>query len=532
MQKLLFTALLFFIIVSCYAGNNYFISAAGNDNNDGLTPQHSWRSLGKINSMQFTPGDTVLLEGGTVFNGEILLDSLDSGTPEKPVVISAYGNGHAIINAENATGFLGYNTSYIYLQHLEFRGSGVDFNNGAGIHFYSDKKDRQCEGIRVENCTVKGFKQEGVLFSCAEGEEVKGFNNVKISNCVASNNGQAGISSYGGQTLFHHTNFIISNCKAFNNRGIIGKTDNHSGNGIVMGGVANLLIEHCLAYENGADNRCTAGGPVGIWVWLCKNAIIQYCESHHNHAGLNKDGGGFDIDGGSSNCIIQYCYSHDNEGAGYLLAEYGALLPFTNNTIRFNVSVNDGRKNSYGGIAVWGAAKNYEVTNTFVYNNTVYCDDANLINGTPSGLYTMGHEFKKVVVANNIFASGGKALAMYIDDAIDTSQLYLVSNNYFFKSGQAFVKTSINALEPVVTWLSNQHGQESVAGLSKNVQLDPGFKIGKSNLYNKDQFITDIKSKLLKQGISLSAMYGVDMPVKDFLGKPIGPHNVFIGATH
>jgi hypothetical protein len=157
-------------------------------------------------------------------------------------------------------------------------------------------------------------------------------------------NGQAGIASYGSYKGFQHKDFYIAYCRAFDNRGILTKTESHSGNGIVMSMIDSLIIEHCEAYENGADNRCNAGGPVGIWVWMCKHATIQYCISHDNHTGTTKDGGGFDIDGGASNCILQYNYSYNNEGAGYLLAEYGALFPFTNNIIRFNISVNDGRK--------------------------------------------------------------------------------------------------------------------------------------------------------------------------------------------
>ena len=167
-------------------------------------------------------------------------------------------------------------------------------------------------------------------------------------HCNASENGEGGIASYGSHMGFQHKDFYLAYCKAFRNRGNLSKNTkpfrqwycNSDGR---------WLIEYCEAYENGSNNRCTAGGPVGIWVWMCKNATIQYCSSHDNYAGLTKDGGGFDIDGGASNCILQYNYSYNNEGAGYLLAEFETWFPFTHNIIRFNISINDGRKNGYGG---------------------------------------------------------------------------------------------------------------------------------------------------------------------------------------
>ena len=57
-----------------------------------------------------------------------------------------------------------------------------------------------------------------------------------------------------------------------------------------MGEVDGLLIDHCTAFENRADNRCESRRPVGIWVWMCKKAVIQYCVAHDNHTGSTKDG--------------------------------------------------------------------------------------------------------------------------------------------------------------------------------------------------------------------------------------------------
>ncbi len=536
---LLLIANIVFLVIYCQPSKSYYVSSYGNDANNGLSKTNPWKSLDKINKTNFNSGDSIFLEGGKTFNGSIFIDSLDSGLPGNPVTFLSYGSGDAVIDAANTNGLLAYNVSNISLIHLYFKGNGVTKNNGMGIYFYSDKTNEQCSSIVIDHCTAKGFHNEGILFSCAEGEHIKGFNNVKITNCVATENGQAGMGSYGGQTSFHHTNFYIANCTTFLNRGILAKTENHSGNGIVMGGIENLLISQCQAYNNGADNRCTAGGPVGIWVWLCKNAVIENCESHHNHAGLTKDGGGFDIDGGSQNCTIQYCYSHNNEGAGFLLAEYGAGLPFTNNTIRFNISENDGRKNGYGGISFWGAGDNYQVTNTYVYNNTVYIDDKNLVNGKPGAVTTMGKHFLNVLLANNIFTISGNAHFLNSDENLDTSRFYSVNNNYYSYNNQYLFQYKSGIINSLSAGLLSNPGQETLNLQPVWINVNPGFlnpgegyKISgphkmkaQLNTYHLQ------KPSTLNNGINLLQQFSIDIGSKDFYGNSVDRIDRFVGAA-
>ena len=102
---------------------NYYLSGRGNDTNDGLSKQTAWRSLEKINRIDFKPGDSVLLEGGAVFNGTIKLTSDDNGSVELPVVFTSYGKHKAIIDAEVGEGLLAINTSYLKLSSLSFVGA-------------------------------------------------------------------------------------------------------------------------------------------------------------------------------------------------------------------------------------------------------------------------------------------------------------------------------------------------------------------------------------------------------------------------
>ena len=455
---------------------NYYVSKSGDDSRDGLSMQTAWRSLDKISNFDFNPGDSLMLEGGVEFKGTINLTSDDNGSPGKPVVVTSYGNKKATIAAGDGEGLQANNTSFIRIVSLKFEGSGVSSNKGNGIHFFANDSLKSPSDIEVIDCDVRGFKTFGIGFGANDNISYKGYRNVRIIHCNVSENGQAGISSYGSYLGFQHAHFYISNCKVFENRGIPSRTESHTGNGIVMAMIDDLLIEQCEAYRNGADNRCTAGGPVGIWVWMCKNAVIQYCVSHDNYAGLTKDGGGFDIDGGASNCTLQYNYSYNNEGAGYLLAEYGAVFPYTNNIVRFNISFNDGRKNGYGGISIWGAGKEYRVTNTYIYNNTIYLDDRNIVNGKPAAITLLGPHFSNVIAANNIIATKGNVSVISSDTVVNESAFLLLHNNYYSFSNLYHFQMGKNKFNSIQAWLSETPKQEKLKGKSLWMNFDPRFK--------------------------------------------------------
>ena len=79
---------------------------------------------------------------------------------------------------------------------------------------------------------------------------------------------------------------------------------------------------------------------------------------------------------------MQYNYSHDNDGPGYGIYQFSGARAFHDNTVRYNVSENDARKNSYGAIDFWNGRRQ-GISNVNVYNNTVYLTPA--ASGTPRG---------------------------------------------------------------------------------------------------------------------------------------------------
>ncbi len=90
---LLFIPVCFFVISQVNA-KNYYVSAAGNNNNTGLSASAAWQTISKVNASfsSMAAGDSILFRRGDTFYGAIVVNK--SGTSALPVVIGAYGTGN------------------------------------------------------------------------------------------------------------------------------------------------------------------------------------------------------------------------------------------------------------------------------------------------------------------------------------------------------------------------------------------------------------------------------------------------------
>jgi hypothetical protein len=81
------------MVCLCLISNatTYYVSNAGNDNNSGLTTTLSWKTLNKVSTSTFQPGDSILLKRGDVWREYILLKN--SGNLANRITISNYGTG-------------------------------------------------------------------------------------------------------------------------------------------------------------------------------------------------------------------------------------------------------------------------------------------------------------------------------------------------------------------------------------------------------------------------------------------------------
>ncbi|HYG76121.1 MAG TPA: right-handed parallel beta-helix repeat-containing protein [Planctomycetota bacterium] len=388
------------------AAQDFFLRTTGNDEHDGRSEASAWKTPARAAQQTFSPGDRLTLESGAEFIGGLNLNISDGGNAEKPVLISSSGEKPATILSGDSDGIF-IQDSGVAVRNLIFKGSGLQ-NQKVGIRMYNDRNgaDKRA-GVRIEKCQVSGYGRAGIYIeSSPEDKSATGFKNVLIEDCTVSECRNYGIWSYGpeqprGSWKYAHEDITVRRCEVFNIPGDPQKHDNHSGNGILIGSVDRALIEYCCAHHCGSKNGSHDGGPVGIWSYCGRDVVIQYCEAYANRAGVKAlDGGGFDLDGGMTRSILQYNYSHDNDGAGYLIYSYkNAPHEFKDNIVRFNISINDGRRGEYGGIAV-GHHGDQNI-NTLLHNNLVIVSGGEKL--TASALVTaqtMGlKEFNNVFIA-------------------------------------------------------------------------------------------------------------------------------------
>ncbi|HUU54160.1 MAG TPA: right-handed parallel beta-helix repeat-containing protein, partial [Armatimonadota bacterium] len=310
----------------CGQAADYHVSPAGCDTDPGAAA-HPWKTIAKVNTVDFEPGDRLLFEGGKTFAGPIKLEAQDSGSEGNRIEIGSYGEGRATIDGGNGSALIARGCSHLAVRNLNFVGSGRKAGNTKSGVFLVDGDD-----VVVDQIEVSGFRSSGLLLG--------GLRQARATHVYAHDNGADGIAVGSGERPEGRwsENVTLGYCIAENNPGDPSNLTNHSGNGIVVGHVTGCVIEYCEAMNNGWDMPRTGNGPVGIWAWNADRVLVQFCVAHDNKS-PGDDGGGFDLDGAVTNSIMQYNYSYNNEGPGYFLCQYPTAPEWKNNIVRYNISV-------------------------------------------------------------------------------------------------------------------------------------------------------------------------------------------------
>lgn len=502
--KLLLLSLIPLLLCLCACERNmayYIDSVNGSDANSGKKISSAWKTLEKATSHKYAAGEKLFLKGGQEFPGSLVFDSI-AGTPDKPFVISSYGLGRASILSGDSSAITFKNSSFIIFKNLVCKGSGrLNGNKTNGFDF-----------ISTTNLTIDSVEAGGYLFS---GIRINGGSNIRITHANAHDNGFCGIhvtsDDRGNDDSKDKSvrNVYIGYSLAENNPGCPVIKDNHSGNGILIGGVTNGLIEYCEAMKNGWDMPREGNGPVGIWAYQSDSITIQNCYSHHNATSPEgKDGGGFDFDGGMTNSYMQFNLSVFNEGPGYGIFQYADAKAWFNNVVRYNISYHDGIKNGQCGILMWCDPAAVPMKDFHAYNNTV-------INKYGYGVNFLPGHYENFVFENNIFLvtvrteefTGGK-----FTGAIFDRNLYW--NSFHAQSGLEQPKIRLDANPLIADPLMQLPPLESLGNLNpQTINSVPFFKINS-------------ESPALKAGKIIENNGG-----KDYWGNPVNNEsNPGIGA--
>ncbi len=391
---------------------DFYVDPAGNDNNDGLTPQTAWKSLQKVNSHYYQPGDKILFKSGASFTGQLKLNGY--GTATDRLTITTYGGDKRakIVGRGSLDNVVNVAAEYFTLENLEVTGEGA----GVGI-LVGTAHTGANKGILVQNCYVHdiyvdngafGYSTGGIQLN-ATGLEPTWFEGAVVRSNIVENVSRVGIymtgawgdrpgASWGasGPLYKSDTNgwWPNKNCSITGNTVI-----RAHGDAILVISADKPLIERNFVSEAFCipANKINAisGNIAAVAIWVCNtnDAVMQFNEVGYTYMRpYFNDAEAFDIDGATKNTTVQYNYSHHNAGGFLLRCWFGqAFTQDSVDTIRFNLSFEDGRcgimavgnpgavnvyNNTFIGkgtpfMSAFGSASNYTVQNNIIYGGAL-----------------------------------------------------------------------------------------------------------------------------------------------------------------
>jgi hypothetical protein len=326
----------------------YFISPAGDDNQSGISIKEAWKTIEKVNQHVFQPGDTILLETGGVWHGQLFPKG--SGEKGNSIILASYGDGpRPIINIGDAEGaaIRLVNQSWWEIKDIEIT-SGAPPQLGVGrqgIVALYEGNGSQVEHITIENCYIHdiwgqlgpnskycGYNSAAIYVGRVLGDRTSrngSYDDVLIQKNRIERMDKCGIVVYGGRNDVRVRNNSIENL---------------GGDGIFVNGPLRGLIEHNIARRTclRSGDPDLVGGErfwphtAAIWIQNTTESIMQFNEVYDTgRQPRNGDGQAYDFDFDCRRCICQFNYSKSNHG--FMLIMNRA----TNNIARYNISEND-----------------------------------------------------------------------------------------------------------------------------------------------------------------------------------------------
>ena len=414
------------------SGTTYYVDSSVLFGGDGLSPETPLRTLESVNALRLNPGDSVLFKRGGTWTGQLCV--ADSGTKEAPITFGAYGSGDLpLIQGVGQVDSViyGENVSYVTVKELEITNSGDTTDYHRGIYFCA--KSRSSQGISIMDCYVHDVESclteidggdihwLGGIVVRARSEDfpmdVSVLENVTVSDVLIQNNKvekctRTGIVA-GASTISEEYGKKCTEMRVFGNEVL-----NCYGDGIILFNDHAGIIEGNLSSGNAKGAEIdTSYAYAGIWNVESSGTLIQYNESCDTQS--NRDGQGFDIDGGCSGTLFQYNYSHDNAG--------GALLLMQNRsgsaTIRHNISQNDSKYVINLSVDVQEAP----FLRAEIYNNIIYTQNAEyMLAFMTSTQFDSGYDAGNVY--NNVFYGCDGA---YVTDGSVTKYMDFTENLYY-----------------------------------------------------------------------------------------------------
>ena len=373
-------------------GTMYFVSADGDDSNDGLTPETPIKTLSKASSISLKAGDSVLFRKGDTFVGNLRYSDLE-GSKENPITIASYGNGdeRPVITNGNETlrggDIVGiYNSRGVVVRDLKIDAYASSSAHGSpavrGIAYeYKKAIDNPNLDIYIVNNIIRGHDITGeypdtdsyiygITGYVWANRTLDYATDIYILNNDVSYVGLNGIQMRGdySQDSDDDDTYSKNIRKCYKGVHLDGNTVHHIGQiGMYICGGKNCTMDRNLVYQTSiVKERAFMDGQCGMMYIKSEYSSARYNIIYDAYdAGAGIDGMGFDIDWKTDYITLEYNYISNCLGSGI------GTLSNLNSTIAHNrLEGNIGATNHAGSLTLGNLGG--DVFGAHIYDNLIY----------------------------------------------------------------------------------------------------------------------------------------------------------------
>lgn len=357
----------------------YISSVSGSNANDGKTSGAAWADFTKLAGfMPLLPGETVLLERGSMFTQELRLSG--KGNSANPIELTAYGTGDRprITRSDLANDLciVWDGPHYARINQMDCRNAKM----GIYLRYINDVGN---QNVIIDDCHLEGMT-DTTLEPADHDYEFAWSNGIHMGGKVWGDNET--VTVLDGLTI---TNTTAVNCAHGFGTGWYYPA-------VYRSRLRNLIMEDNLALDcingwmtlisvdGGHMHRCHSLGGGGVDVWTgttlgmiqsSANFTIDDCEFAYLDRNQAGDGSGFDFEGNTVNVTFTNNTIHDNDAAALLILSTDG--PHSNLTISNNVFYNNA-------LDPWNSEINSEIQNSnslntgIISNNGIYRANSNI----------------------------------------------------------------------------------------------------------------------------------------------------------
>ena len=403
----------------------YYVDATdGDDTRAGTSEGTAWKTIGKVNSSAFLPGDSVVFKRGETWSGTTLTVP-SSGSHGSPITFGAYGSGALpVLTANDAVqrGILCQGKAHVDFEHLDIRAGrayGIDIQSS-----YVEIRDCRVSGCGDDNVTI-GPNAHDVLVQGVVSFDPYEFTPGPTIACIEIQDGAYNVE--------------LRDCECYGSEMVGINVNAHEGEILPY----SITIRRCYCHDNANSGIvCSNSGT------LQAPAIeIRDCRSIDNgYIGLDIYNGGAGLD--PQNILVRGCIIAGN-------TSYQVRISGDRHLYRQNVF--SGRN----GVLILDA------TNLGFYNNTIYNAEVGTVfafTGTDnSGTVAKNNIICTLGTGNNsVFVAAGAQAGLDIDynlyyhiDGADATRWYWNGSSYNWANWKTNSSQDANSPAPAIPLFEN-----------------------------------------------------------------------------